>query len=90
MEATIVITGLSRSPKIALIPLEYFLAVCFTTMMPMMFLDMISWLLTAPLWWLFAWITTRVNPNAHILVMVLFRKTRSALFLPRRSRRYAA
>jgi hypothetical protein len=71
-----------------LIPLEYFLACCFITMVPMMFLDMVAWLVTAPLWWTAAWVITRVNPHAHVLIKVMWQKTRRALFQPRGRRTY--
>ena len=74
MEKTIVITGLSRAPKIFWLPLGYFLAVCFLTMVPMMLMDLVAWLLTAPLWWMSAWVVTRVNPHAHVVLWVLWRK----------------
>ena len=89
MEKTVVITGLSRSPKIFWLPLEYFLACCFVIMVPMMMLDNVAWLLTAPLWWMSAWVVTRVNPHIHVVLWVLWRKLRTALLKPRRSRSYA-
>ena len=89
MEQTIVITGLSRAPKIFWLPLGYFLAVCFLTMVPMMIMDLVAWLLTAPLWWMAAWVVTRVNPHAHVVLWVLYRRFGLVTGLRRIARRKA-
>lgn len=84
MERSIVILGLSRQPKLLGLPMFYTLAVGGLTMMPFIWTKMLSWLLTAPLWYLAARIASTLNPNGHRIVSVIFRKTPPSLSLRKR------
>ena len=90
MEKTPVILGLTRQAKLWGLPMPYTLAVSFITMLPFMWLDSLTWLLTGPVWYGAARLFTVANPNGATLLYVLARKTPQALFRPRyqKGRRY--
>lgn len=78
-DRNIVILGLSRQAKIAGLPLFYALAVGGLTMFPFIWTQWLSWLLTAPLWYLAARVITTMNPNFHRIVAVVAKKTPPSL-----------
>lgn len=80
-----VILGLSRQARFLGLPLPYMLAVGALTMYPFIFTKMLAWLLTAPLWYVFARIAVALNPNGHRALAVVLRKTPPAM--TRRARR---
>lgn len=71
MEKTIHITGLTRQTKMALLPLPYFLVVASAVIFPVLWTEWWPWLITAPVWWLTAYVTTRINPNGHIVALTV-------------------
>ncbi len=70
MEKAAVIKGITRQAVHFGLPMPYFLAVMFLTMLPFIILKFPPWLVSGPLWWLLARVTTAVNPNFHKLVLV--------------------
>lgn len=90
VERTPVILGLTRQAKLYGLPLPYFLAIGALIMFPFVWTQWLPWVLTAPLWYGAARIATVINPYAHRVVAVLYRRTPPPLALKKekRVRRY--
>ncbi|MGB3314621.1 MAG: VirB3 family type IV secretion system protein, partial [Albidovulum sp.] len=79
MEPSVVVIGLSRQAVFWGLPLPYFLAVGALIMFPFILFKVLSWLLTAPLWYMAARIVTAINPNIHNVMTVRLRHTPMSL-----------
>ncbi len=90
MEKTVVIHGLTRQTPFWGLPLPYFLAVGAIILFPFMWLKIIWWLFTAPLWYLIARIIVVINPNAHRVFAVVMIKTFPKIRGRKEGRRYVS
>jgi type IV secretory pathway VirB3-like protein len=88
MEKSAVILGLSRQAKVFGLPMPYAMAVGAASVLPFILFKPVWWLLTAPIWYGFARIATKVNPNGHHVLSVLLQVTPRALF--RKERRHVS
>lgn len=88
MEPSVVVIGLSRQAVFWGLPLPYFLAVGALTMFPFILFKVLTWLLTAPLWYLAARMITAINPNIHNVATVVMRRTPMAILRAGKVRRH--
>lgn len=75
MERHAVILGLSRQAKLLGLPMPYMMAVGALTMLPFIWIKVIPWLLTGPLWYAIARAIVAINPNGHKAVAVVLKTT---------------
>lgn len=88
MEPSVVVIGLSRQAVFLGLPMPYALAVGALIMFPFIILKVLSWFLTAPLWYFGARILTTLNPNVHNVIVVTLKRTPMNLLRRKRVRRY--
>ncbi len=88
MEHAAIIKGLSRQAKFAGLPMPYFLGVMFLSVLPFIVFKIMAWLLTAPLWYIAARITTAINPNLHRIWLIKLSKTPPRFRARKSGRRY--
>jgi type IV secretory pathway VirB3-like protein len=88
MEPSVVVLGLTRQAQIWGLPMPYLLVAAALTILPFFLFKALWWLLSGPLWYLAARAITAINPNAHVVLVVVLTRTPMALLKRARSRRY--